>query len=116
MAMPSTRTKALLLCLLTAASGACAVKTAPPLPAALKYPEFAYPTATQASASLVATIDRGWRFLQNDDLRNADREFASALKSSPEWSPARTGQGEVALARNDYAAALAAFDAALRTA
>ncbi len=94
----------------------CAMKTAPPLPPTLKYPDFIYPTAVPAAAPQAAAVDRGWRFLQNDDLNNAEREFASALKGAPDFAPARTGEGYVALARQDYMSARDRFDLALRTA
>ena len=58
-------------------------------------------------------VDLGWRYLQIDDLRGADREFAAALKSNPEMYPAHAGHGFVALARRDFDRAVAAFDAAL---
>jgi len=98
------------------AISACAMKTAPPLPPALKYPDFVYPIATPARAEQAAAVDRGWRFLQNDDLKSAEREFASALKMAPDLVPARTGQGYVALAQRDYMRALTTFDQALRSA
>src|SRR3954471_14070490 len=61
---------------------ACATKAPPALPSALRYQDFMYPAVppelrTPANS---AAIDRGWRFLQNDDLTSADREFATALK------------------------------------
>ena len=100
------------------AIAACAVKTAPPppLPTTLKYPDFVYPTATPAAAPQAAAVERGWRFLQADDLKSADREFAAALKAAPDFFPARTGEGYVALARQDYTRALDAFNLALRSA
>jgi tetratricopeptide (TPR) repeat protein len=61
-------------------------------------------------------VDRGWRFLQNDDLRNAEREFETAARRSPALYPARAGEGYVALARRDHERALTAFDTALRDA
>ena len=79
--------------LLAVVISGCAVKTAPPLPPALKYPEFAYPTVTTARADQAAAVDRGWRFLQNDDLKNADRAFSSALEAAPDLFAARSGQG-----------------------
>lgn len=95
---------------------ACAVKTAPPLPPTLKYPEFVYPSAVPAAAPQAAAVDRGWRYLQNDDLINADREFSAALKAVPDFAPARTGEAYVALARQEYMRALNQFDLALRVA
>jgi tetratricopeptide (TPR) repeat protein len=103
---------AVLLTLVASMAG-CAMKAVPPLPATLKYPEFVYPTAP-ASARDISAIDLGWRFLQNDDLASAEREFAVALKSVPDSAAARTGEGYVALARHDYARALTQFEGALR--
>jgi tetratricopeptide (TPR) repeat protein len=110
------RTYFALLTLTFALVTGCAVKTAPPVPSTLKYPEFVYPSAVPAAAPQAATVDRGWRFLQNDDLANADREFAAALKAVPDFMPARTGEGYVALARQDYMRALDRFELALRAA
>jgi tetratricopeptide (TPR) repeat protein len=103
---------------MTTLAAACATRTAPPLPTAIKYPEFVYPAVPRelAGTTQAARIDRGWRFLQNADLGNAEREFAAALKGSPRLYPARAGSGYVALAREDFAQALAAFDAVVRAA
>ena len=95
---------------------ACGAKTTPPpLPATLKYAEFVYPAvpAALASAPGVPSIERGWRFLQNDDLGSAQREFEAALRQNRAFYPARAGEGYVALAHHEYEKALAAFDAAL---
>jgi tetratricopeptide (TPR) repeat protein len=91
----------------------CAVKTAPPLPPSLKYPDFVFPAAAGAPQRQADAVDRGWRFLQNDDLKSAEREFGAALKDSPEFVPGRTGEAYVALARKDYLHALEQFDLAL---
>ena len=94
----------------------CAPRTVPPpVPAALKYPEFVFPTVPPGLrlAPAAERVEMGWRYLQNGDLRNADREFGQALRRSPELYPARAGEGYVALAREDHAQALASFDAAL---
>ena len=107
--------KPLRLALVALVAG-CAMKSAPPLPPALKYPEFIYPAVGQTAAAQAAAIDRGWSFLQNDDLRNAEREFAAVLKVIPDFVPARTGEGDVALARQDYMRALDQFELALRPA
>ena len=92
---------------------ACAVKTAPPLPPTLKYPEFVYP-AVPAAAREGMAVDRGWRFLQNDDLSSAEREFTDALKSAPDSAAAKAGEGYVSLAKHDYMRALDHFELALR--
>jgi tetratricopeptide (TPR) repeat protein len=96
-------------------AGCATRRTAPPLPATLVHPDFVYP---QVPASLSATpgasrVDVGWRYLQLNDLKNADLEFGVALKLGPKLYPARAGQGYVALARRDYDDALKAFDSAL---
>ena len=93
---------------------ACAMKAPPAVPTAPKYPDFVYPSAVPAAAPQAAAIERGWRFLQNDDLRNAEREFAAVLKAVPDFVPARTGEGYVALARQDYMRAVDQFELALR--
>lgn len=110
-----TRSVALVLLALVAG---CATRVVPPLPVALAYPEFIYPTLPQplATADAAGRIDRGWRFLQNDDLGSADREFATALQRAPALYPAEAGGAYVALARRDYDRALGAFDAVLRAA
>lgn len=113
---PSLTTAAVAL-LMVALISACAPRTAPPpLPAVLKHPEFIFPAVPPALArpGSAGAIDRGWRFLQNDDLRNADREFGAALENTPELYPAQAGLGYVALARRDHDRALAAFDVVLR--
>jgi tetratricopeptide (TPR) repeat protein len=103
---------ATLLLLLTAA---CASKTLPPAPTRLAHPEFMYPSVPAAMQKTFAAehVDLGWRYLQIDDVRGADREFAAALKSNPKMYPAYAGQGFVALARRDFDRAVMAFDTAL---
>lgn len=101
---------------LIALSSACAPKTAaPPLPATLKYSEFVYPAVPQSlqASPAASAIERGWRFLQNDDLGNAQKEFERALKESRTFYPARAGEGLVSLAHHDYDKALSVFDATL---
>ena len=97
---------------------ACAAKAPPALPTALKYAEFMYPAvpAELRSPADAEQVDRGWRYLQNDDLAAADREFAAALKRSPALYPALAGRGYVAVARKDYDAAVADFDGVLKVA
>ena len=56
---------------------------------------------------------RGWRFLQAGDLKSAEREFSTALKTTPAFYPAETALGYVELARQDAKAALPHFDRSL---
>jgi tetratricopeptide (TPR) repeat protein len=85
------------------------------MPVVLAHPEFLYPNvpASLASTSGASRVDIGWRYLQSDDLANADLEFGVALKLGPRLYPARVGQGYVAMARRDWTRALSSFDAAL---
>src|ERR671937_521057 len=87
----------LALALLVAAS-ACAPKIAPaPIVTAPKYPEFTPPTVPAAFANSVAAMiqSRGWEFLQSGDLKNAEREFSTALVAAPAFYPAETSLGYV---------------------
>ncbi len=87
----------------------------PPEPAAPRHPEFVYPEmpTTSASPALTTQIERGWRYLQSDNLRNAEREFAGVLNAAPGFSPAETALGYVALARDQDTAAVEHFERAL---
>jgi tetratricopeptide (TPR) repeat protein len=95
---------------------ACAPKIVPaPIVTAPKYPEFQRPAVPPALAGSAAdeSHSRGWAFLQTDDLRAAEREFAFALRMTPAFYPAETSLGYVELARKDAKAALPHFDRAL---
>jgi tetratricopeptide (TPR) repeat protein len=97
----------------------CARRTPPPaLPTAVKHPEFMFPAvpASLRSAPGVEHIEPGWRYLQNDDLRAASREFAAALKRNPGLYPAHAGEGYIAFVRNEHDRALASFTTALSAA
>src|SRR5262245_60497999 len=109
--------RALVLAILAVCAG-CATRTAPPLPATPSYPEFMYPVVPRELAGTDSTVglDRGWRFLQNGDTQAAEREFADTLRRRQTFYPARAGSGYVALARRDFAGALAAFDAVVSAA
>jgi tetratricopeptide (TPR) repeat protein len=113
------RGKRLAVVVLTILTAACATRpTLTPTPTTLQYPEFIYPVVPRelAAAGQAARIDVGWRYLQSGDLASAEREFAAALKPTPDFYPARAASGYVAFARKDYEQALAAFDAAVKTA
>ena len=77
-----------------------------------KFPEFiapAVPAALAGSARGGDQRSRGWAFLQAGDLKNAEREFAAALKAAPAFYPAETALGYVELARKDAEGGAAAF-------
>jgi tetratricopeptide (TPR) repeat protein len=105
---------ALALC----AVGGCAAKAPvmPPAPVTPRHPEFRYPTVPPAAdAAQASRIERGWRYLQSDNLRGAQREFESALQAQPSFHPAQTGMGYIDLARNEADQAVVSFDRALAT-
>ena len=100
-------------------STACASRTVvPPLPTVPRYADFLYPVVPPELRRTPGAerVDFGWRYLQNDDLRNAEREFALALKRSPALFPAQVGTAYVALAQQDHERAVNTFDLALRVA
>jgi tetratricopeptide (TPR) repeat protein len=106
---------AVVLAALSLLTAACAARTVPPPITSLAHPEFVYPAVPTPMQKTFAAqhVDLGWRYLQIDSLRDADREFAAALKSNPKMYPAHAGHGFVALARRDFDRAVTAFDAAL---
>jgi Tfp pilus assembly protein PilF len=76
--MQTNRAIATLMLLLTAA---CASKKVPATALTPAHPDFVYPTvpATMQRSFAAQHVDLGWKYLQIDDLRGADREFAAAL-------------------------------------
>lgn len=102
---------------LAIAAGACAQKTVPlPNESATRFEDFVQPVIPQTfsgNPAAVASQQRGWRFLQAGDFRNAEREFQLALKAVPDFYPAETALGYLELARKDAKAALPHFEKAL---
>jgi tetratricopeptide (TPR) repeat protein len=96
-------------------TAACASRRVPPTVTTAAHPDFIYPRVPVALRGTFAAerVDLGWRYLQVDDLRGAEREFTAALRSHPKMYPANAGQGYVAVARRDFDRAVTAFDAAL---
>ena len=102
------------LCLCGFLIAACAPKAPPAVAGAPKHPDFMFPVAPEGTpVAQAARLDRGWQFLQLDDVRNAEREFAAALKQQAAFYPADAALGFVALARGNDADAVARFDRAL---
>ena len=63
-------------------------RRSPPAPRP-RHPDFVFPALPPGADAIQATrIERGWRFLQSDDLRGAEREFASALQRDRTFHPA----------------------------
>jgi tetratricopeptide (TPR) repeat protein len=98
------------------AAGCAARNVMPPPPATPRYPDFRYPTVPSGADSIQVTrVERGWRYLQADNQRNAEREFEAALKLQPSFHPAAAGLGYLELARRDAKDAVTYFDRALET-
>jgi tetratricopeptide (TPR) repeat protein len=97
------------------ALSACAARVPPAVPTTLRYPEFVYPAVPEAMRRHAAAehVEFGWRYLQGDDLGNAEREFTAAIKRAPALYAAEAGGAYVALARREYEKAIGHFDAAL---
>lgn len=80
-----------------------------------RHPDFVVPTVPSSLAAEPAAWhqERAWRFLQAGELRTAERELAQSLKQAPDFYPAETTLGWVAIARGDLKASLPHFDRAL---
>jgi tetratricopeptide (TPR) repeat protein len=111
--------RVVLVVLLTLVAG-CGEKLVPlPTQAAPAHPDMLYPAVPPQMGGMrdaVTRHERGWRFLQADDLRNARSEFSAALRTSPAFYPSEAGLGEVALVQRDYKGALSHFDRVLQRA
>ena len=93
----------------------CAPKAPPAVVGAPKHPDFVFPAVPDGTKPEQATrIDRGWQYLQLDDHRNAEREFAAALKQQPSFHPAETAMAYLAFARGNERDAATRFDRALQ--
>jgi tetratricopeptide (TPR) repeat protein len=93
----------------------CATKAPPAAAGAPRHPDFLFPAVPEGVAAGQSTrIDRGWQYLQLDDLRNAEREFGAALRQDAAFHPAETAMAYVALARGNEKDAVTRFDRALQ--
>lgn len=96
-------------------TAACAPKAPPAIAGAPKHPDFVFPAVPEGTAPAQASrIDRGWQYLQLDDHRNAEREFAAALKQQPGFVPAETAMGYLSMARGNEKDAASRFDRVLQ--
>jgi tetratricopeptide (TPR) repeat protein len=86
-----------------------------PVPSVPQFPELIAPVVPPelAGSSAARSEDRGWRFLQAGDFKNAERELEAALKADPAFYPADAAFGWLEIARKDPQAALPRFDKAL---
>jgi len=110
------RTSGLTVTLIAATlAAACAPKRVElPIVSAPKYPDFVQPVVPPQYVGTPAGLAemRGWVFLQAGDVRNAELEFAKAVKAVPAY-PVESSIGYVALAKKDLTGALADFDRTL---
>jgi tetratricopeptide (TPR) repeat protein len=100
----------------TLAAASCATRVAaPPTVTTPRYPDFVYPSVPPQWRASEAEGQQalGWQWLQAGGPRTAERVFGSLIDRTPTFYPAEAGLGYVALATQDYAGALARFDAAL---
>jgi len=98
-----------------ATMSACAPKSPPALTGAPKHPDFVFPVSPEGTApALSGRIDRGWLYLQLDDARSAEREFAAALKQQPTFHPAETAMAYLSMARGNEKDAATRFERALQ--
>ncbi len=74
-------------CAMVLVAAACAGKLPPaPTPATPAFPDFVFPTVPReltADRTAITRHERGWRFLQANDARGAEREFAAARPLPP---------------------------------
>lgn len=107
--------KLALAVVMVALASACAPKAPPATGGAAKHPEFVMPVSPEGTpADQVSRIDRGWQWLQLDDFRNAEREFAAALKQQPSFHPAETAMAYLLMARGNEKDAATRFEKALQ--
>jgi tetratricopeptide (TPR) repeat protein len=108
------RALALSLLLLAAACGP-KLPPSPPAAAVPRYPDLILPSVPRGFGT-PAAIERhfaGWNWLQNGDLRAAERNFNAALRQSDSFYPAEVGLGYVALVQKKHKEALQHFDRAV---
>ncbi len=103
------------LAAILALGAGCAARTVTPAPVTTpRHPDFVFPALPEGSPpQLEALMQRGWQFLQGGDLRNAEREFRSAIKQSPQAESPETALAYLELARRNADEALGGFDRAL---
>jgi len=98
-------------------AAACA-KVTPPVPGIItpRFPDFVAPTVPPDAAGTPAAlgVDHGWKFMQANDLKNAEREVRASLKLSPGFYPAESAYGYIELQKKNNRAALAHFERALQ--
>lgn len=97
-------------------AGGCAPKVAPTAVVSVpRFPEFMTPSVPPAleGSPAAASEERGWQLFQAGNLKDAEREFSTALKLSPSFYPADAALAYLDLGRKDPKTALTGFDRAL---
>jgi tetratricopeptide (TPR) repeat protein len=117
--MPAVlRSLGLLTVITTMGLAACARPMPVPVvaPGMERFPEYPLPVVSpelMGDRRAAEAHDRGWRFLQSGDLRNAERTFQEVLRRTPSFYPTEAAMGFARLAQGNDRDALAAFDRAL---
>ena len=108
-----SRTSLAVVLITWAWAAGCATRL--PVVTTAAYPNYPVPVVPPSLADnpAVAEHERAWRYLQSGDLEAAERGFATALRTSPEFHPSDTGLGFVELSRGASEQAVAWFDDAL---
>jgi tetratricopeptide (TPR) repeat protein len=108
--------RVLVALVLAAGIAACTSHKPPVVVATPKYPDFPkldVPPEVAASPEMRRQFDEGWQRLQADDLRGAAADFSDILKQSPDFYPAETALGYVAVAQKQFKDAVTHFAAAI---
>lgn len=95
---------------------ACASRRPPASPpAAPKYPAYVKPPVPgglPVAPAVLQRYDQAWQRLQAGDVKGAGRDYTEILRLAPDFYPADTALGDVALIERDAREALARFTAA----
>lgn len=114
--LPMRASRLLVAATLLLAVSACAPKPVRlPVVTTPAFPEYIEPRVPDdlITTGLQAGHQRAWTFLQAGDLRTAEREAQTVLRTRPGFYPTLAITGYLALARKDAQAAVAQFDKSL---
>jgi tetratricopeptide (TPR) repeat protein len=87
-----------------------AAATAPKYPSIIQPP---VPNNLSVSPAVQQRYDAGWARFQSGDPRGAARDLGALVTQSPDFYPAETALGEIALTQHEFKDALAYFSSAL---
>jgi tetratricopeptide (TPR) repeat protein len=110
------RLRRLIVCGMLVSASACAPKLVPlPTVSTPAFPDYLQPTVPPqlAGSRALESQQRAWTFLQAGDVKNAEREAGTALKTDPDFYPAEVVAGYAELAQKNGRTAVSRFDRAL---